>query len=319
MRATVRNAVVRTRRVLRSGAVRFGGLPHSEGTVDSPPPEVAHDITGLWLRNMRSRASVVDVAGTVDVSMTTHGRRVADVWLAIESIARGTARPRRLILWLDGPQRRLPWRLRRLQRRGLEILRAESGLGVHTKYWPYVTTQPLDVPLVLADDDIVYPPTWLELLHTRDADTGHRYLVAYRAHEIAMISPAAFAPYMQWPPCSSSAPSYRHFPTAVSGLLLPPALLRFVYEAGTAFLSTSPTNDDLWLHACAVRAGIPVVQVTEHQQHWYFIPLSQTQGLNAVNVFGGANDRQMAAAHDELTRGRIWRSIEEAPEEDARS
>lgn len=37
---------------MRRLAVRFGGLPHSQGTLDRPPPEVAGDIARFWLRNI---------------------------------------------------------------------------------------------------------------------------------------------------------------------------------------------------------------------------------------------------------------------------
>ncbi|WP_243076966.1 hypothetical protein [Microbacterium sp. SS28] len=240
--------------------------------------------------------------------MTTHGARIRDVWLAIESIARGTVRPGRIILWLNEPAHRVPWRLRRLQRRGLEVIFTPSGLAVHTKYWPYVSSQQLDRPLVLSDDDIVYPPRWLEGLREQFIATGGRHVVAYRAHVVGMTSPDEFTPYATWTPCRSDEPRYTHLATSVSGQILPPSLQTALLAAGTEFLMLAPTNDDIWLHRCGVLAGIPTQQVTEHQQHWYFTPGSQTSGLNLVNVAGGANDVQMATAHNSQTRERIWQA-----------
>lgn len=302
------SARARLRALGRAAAVRFGGLPHSTGTVDSPPPAVAGDITSLWRRNLLTRSTVVDPLATEIVTMTTHGERLRDVWLAIESIARGSVLPRRLTLWLDTEPRRLPWRLRRLQRRGLEVLFTESGLGVHTKYWPYLTTQVITGPLVTGDDDIVYPPTWLEVLREQ-----HRIapgcVISYRSHLIEMTSPDVFAPYTSWPPCDSAEPSYAHFATSVSGQLIPPTLQVAIRDDGPGFLELSPTADDIWLHRAAVLHGFPTKQITAGHQHWWFIPGSQTTGLNAVNVFDGGNDRQMAAAHTSETRSRIWQAI----------
>lgn len=293
------------RALLRWLAIRFGGLPHSSGTVDSPPPHVAHDITELWKRNTLSRASIVEPGSAESVSMTSHGERLRNTWVAIESIGRGTVRPGRLILWLDQPRKRLPWRLRRLQRRGLEVIYVEPGLRVHTKYWPYVTSAKLGGPLVLADDDIVYPPTWLQGLRTAHAESPG-CIVAYRAHTIAMTSPSEFAPYTTWPSCEDASPSYAHFATTVSGQLLPLRIQEALRDEGPGFLMTSPTSDDLWIHRAGVLHGFPTRQVAAGQQHWWFIPGSQTTGLNAVNVIGGENDRQMAASHDARTRERIW-------------
>jgi hypothetical protein len=303
----------RLRAISRDMAVRFGGLPHTEGTVDSPPPEIAHDITGLWLRNLRSRARVTDHRGSEVVNLTTHGDRLRDVWVAIESVARGSVLPARIILWLDTEPGRLPRSLRRLQKRGLEVAYTAAGNGVHTKYWPYVSTQSLDRPLVLCDDDIIYPSTWLEGLRRAWETSDDSSTIAYRAHAIAMTDEYHFTPYTTWAPCRTDSPSYTTFATTVSGQLLSSELQGALRDAGTAFLHLSPTNDDIWIHRCAVQAGIRTRQVSEHQQHWYFIPGSQTSGLNAVNVAGGANDVQFADAHNARTRSRIWKAIQESP------
>lgn len=295
----------RVRARLRALATRFGGLPHSEGTVDSPPPEVAGDITALWKRNSNplTRDRIVDPTTPAAVTMTTHGVRIDDVWLAIESIGRGTVRPGRIVLWLDGDEP-LPRRLRRLERRGLEVRRTAPGLKVHTKYYPFVAGEGEVPALVLADDDIVYPPDWLEgLLRAQRATPEH--VIAYRAHVVGFDDHGGFAPYTQWRSCDTDVPSYAHFATSVSGQILPPVLQRALKDAGTAFLELAPTADDIWLHATAVRAGLRTRQVIAGQRHWWFIPGSQETGLNAVNVRDGGNDRQMRATHDARTIARM--------------
>ncbi len=77
------------------------------------------------------------------VSLTSYGTRIGRVAYAIESIAAGTARPRRLVLWLDDPTRfaARPAALRRLERRGLEV-RLTENLGPHTKYFPSLAAGP---------------------------------------------------------------------------------------------------------------------------------------------------------------------------------
>ncbi|MCW3493746.1 hypothetical protein [Microbacterium sp. SSM24] len=299
---------VRARRVLRRSAARFAGLPHSEGTVDSPTPETARDVTRLWLRNSRPFGpSVTDPASDVAVSMTTHGPRLSDVWLAIESIGRGTVRPGRLILWLDTDDP-LPRRLRRLQRRGLEVRRVEPGVKVHTKYWPYVSTQPLEVPLVTGDDDIVYPETWLEGLLQAHRETPEHFL-AYRAHLIQMRDDEIL-PYQDWLSCDDDLPSYAHFSTSVCGQLFPISLQEALRAEGTLFRELSPNNDDIWYHRTAVLAGIRTRQVLVGQRHWPFVPGSQATGLNATNVWDGGNDRQIAASHTPESRRRIREDLE---------
>ena len=76
-----------------------------------------------------------------------------------------------------------PASLRRLERRGLEIL-AAGNYGPHTKYYPYVaSTSRHTVPLVTADDDIIYPPEWLALL----VDAGERHPGTVSAHWVSIM------------------------------------------------------------------------------------------------------------------------------------
>lgn len=284
-------------------------MPRASGAVDTASREVYRDLRGLWWRNTNPFESrrIVDPAAHVVVSMTTHGERLRDVWIAIESIGRGAALPSRMVLWLDQPVE-LPRRIRVLQRRGLEVRFVDAGNRVHTKYWPYLESSALDSSLVLADDDIIYPASWLEDLwhaHTQTPDL----VVAYRAHVIGMRG-EEFLPYAQWRSCDDDRPSFGHFATTVSGQLLPVTVQRALVAEGTAFRSLAPTNDDLWIHRTAVMAGVRTRQALPGQRHWPFVPGSQIAGLNTVNVAGGANDRQMAAAHTPVTRQRIGADLD---------
>lgn len=288
---------------------RLPGMPRASGDVDASSREVTRDLRRLWGRNSNpfARRRIVDPTARVVVSMTTHGDRLRDVWVAIESIGRGTSLPARLILWLDQP-REIPHRLRVLQRRGLEVRFVDAGNRVHTKYWPYLESAELETPLVLADDDIIYPPNWLAGLLHAHRETPE-LVVAYRAHVVGM-SGEEFVPYVQWRSCDDDSASFAHFATTVSGQLLPVELQRALRDGGTSFRTVAPTSDDLWIHRTAVTAGIRTRQALPGQRHWPFVPGSQAGGLNAVNVIGGANDRQMAAAHSPTTRRRIRVDLE---------
>ncbi|MEJ1156634.1 MULTISPECIES: hypothetical protein [Microbacterium] len=190
-----------------------------------------------------------------------------------------------------------------MQHRGLEIRYCPPGFGVHTKYWPYLLESALDVPLVLSDDDIVYPATWLEgLMRVHLQHPEH--VVAYRAHVIGM-SDDSFLPYATWRSCDDDEPSFAHFATSVSGQILPIPLQQALLDQGDVFRSLTPSADDVWLHRTAVISGYRTRQVAAGQQHWWFIPGSQVSGLNALNVGSGANDVQIAAAHTTLSRERI--------------
>jgi hypothetical protein len=240
------------------------------------------------------------VTGTapVVVSLTSHGRRLRSVSLAIESIVSGSVRPERLVLWVDDDAdraRALRSRpLRRLIARGLE-LRVGEPVGPHGKWWPYVQSEAHHtLPLVTADDDIRYGRAWLRALldaHTANPDTIH----CHRAHRIVATADATLAPYMTWPPCRSTIPSHASFLTGVSGVLYPPALLDALRDDGDGFRQTAPHADDVWLTARAIAHGVRVAQVGATPRVWQTIVGGQRSALSRSNGTDGGNDAQIAA------------------------
>lgn len=260
----------------------------------------------LALANRFSRRSAVDPDGEVVVTMTTHGERLQRVHVALESIARGEARPARLVLWLDDPALHadLPAPLRRLRRRGVEI-RLVDGYRVHTKYYPYLLSgRAGERDLVTSDDDIVYPRTWLRGL----CDARGRYprttVLCYRAHRVGIVD-GAVAPYTSWTPVADTRASADVFGTSVSGQLLPSELLTEIAAHGDAFRDIAPDADDIWLHVRAVDAGYRIAQIEPRAQLFPFVPRTQQTGLYLVNYWDGGNDRQARAAYTPEVTARI--------------
>lgn len=247
--------------------------------------------------NRLSRKPVTSPQSSVIVSVTSYGNRLRTVHLTLESIANGTVLPSRLILWVDteeaftnpSPQ------LRRLIERGLEF-RLSRNYGPHTKYYPYLlATESFACPLVTADDDQLYPKWWLEgLLRSYRHDPAS--ISCYRAHRVEMANDA-MAPYRSWKPCCSVTPSYLHFATGVSGVLYPPSFLAHLKGAGSEFLALCLKEDDVWLHAQALRAGMPIRQVYNRPLRFPAIPGSQSSGLFHANVLLAQNDRQIGLTY----------------------
>lgn len=247
----------------------------------------------LEIRNRLTRAPVTGTADVV-VSMTSYGRRTAAVHLALESIGRGTVRPRRLQLWLteDELASGLPAPLRRLRARGLEIL-PTADLGPHKKYYPYVAAQERHTaPLVTADDDALYPRYWLERLLTAYGSRPDE-VSCFRAN-VMDFSGDVPRPYAQWQACTSTEASLAHLMTGVGGVLYPPELLVDLRTLGTGFLDVAPSADDLWLHHAALRRGMRVRQVVGRRLDFPPVLRSQRSTLTRENVAGGQNDRIVA-------------------------
>jgi len=121
------------------------------------------------------------------VSLTSHGSRINEVHLAIESIMRQTIMPNRIVLWL-GKQfetQDVPILLQRQQKRGLEINYFED-IGPHTKLIPSLMKYP-DSVIITIDDDMIYPSNFIEgLVKSYKSDSSKIYF--YRGHRILFNS-----------------------------------------------------------------------------------------------------------------------------------
>ena len=255
---------------------------------------IATSMIALTVVNLTSRAPVTAPDGPV-VSLTSYSKRVDQVHLAIESIARGSQKPSRLVLWLDEPERLAnpPRALRRLVARGLEI-RETPNYGPHKKYYPYVAgIAHHSVPLVTSDDDTMYPKGWLASLvraHRRDPDL----VVAHRVNLIE-VRDGAIAPYASWKRASSTSLSPRNFAVGVRGILYPPAFLDVLREQGSGFEDVAPRADDVWLHMNLIRSGRLVRPILELPAE-DFLPVrggGKVAGLWASNIDSGGNDEQI--------------------------
>ena len=249
------------------------------------------------LRNRVSRAPVTGECPVV-VSLTSYGERLDIVAHAIESIAAGSVRPARLILWVDEPGFTTQDRpmLQRLEQRGLEILPCDD-LGPHKKYFPYSQSAGSSpMPLVTADDDILYPRRWLAELWQAHEQTPQDF-VGHRAVTIESEG-EALAPYATWRPATSTTASHRTFVTGGAGVVYPRELLLALRDRGTAFLDVSPRADDVWINAVAVSAGIRARWTGDMSWAWSY-PRSQANALHHENASQGGNDVQIERAYGE--------------------
>ena len=258
------------------------------------------NIKRLHAQNLHSKSAVTSVGGPV-VSLTTVGDRINTVYLAIESIASGSVLPSRLILWIDNEEalKNRPDSIRRLEARGLEV-GASQNYGPHTKYYPYLlATDKFAVPLVTADDDVLYAKWWLQGLI--DANRNRDDLVnCYRAHVI-MIEEGQFKSYQLWKSCHSTEASFLHFATGVSGCIYPIPLLSRLKAAGSVFQQLCPKADDVWLNVNALRGGFRVKQIRSWSIRFPLIPETQSTGLLHTNFHRSQNDEQIKntyTAHD---------------------
>lgn len=255
-----------------------------------------------------SRRPLTGDVPEVVVCMTTYGRRTSFVHLALQSIGSGSARPSRLILFLDDAAKVAdpPRGIARLRRRGLEVRYGED-LGPHKKWYPYVTSLPRHtVDMVTADDDTLYPREWLSALRTSVRSTTVPSVHAHRAHRIVVTPAGQLAPYATWGHPEIGTPSHLTFPVGVGGVWYPHAFLERLRETADPdlFMQVTPRADDVWLHLQALRASFPAVWTGAFPDSAYVaVRGTRTAGLLASNVGGGGNDEQITRAYGSADLG----------------
>ncbi|EKA61958.1 hypothetical protein B277_04819 [Janibacter hoylei PVAS-1] len=247
------------------------------------------------LVNLMSRRRVLGDC-PMDVSVTSYGDRLGIVAYVIESLAAGSVRPRRMILWVDDPAFETsdyPM-LERLVARGLEIKRC-TDYGPHKKYYPYCADpREGDGPLVTADDDVFYPRDWLATLWSAHLATPD-LLLGHRAISIN-VEADVIQPYATWGRATTTQPDHRTFVTGVGGVVYPPALIGHLRSHGEEFLEIAPRADDVWINSIAARHGIRTRWTGDRLTAWSF-PRSQDNALHHENATGGGNDPQVARAY----------------------
>ena len=246
--------------------------------------------------NLFSTSSVVGDCKAI-VSLTSYGSRIKQAHRAIEAIGRGRLKPKRLILWLSEGDLvdPLPRALKRLKRRGLEIISCKDYRSFK-KFFPFVSTQDLNSPLVTADDDLAYPRNWL--LDLWEAFLRNPSVISGQRCKFFSFQAGAIAPYDSWPFVDSvSELSNRVFPTSGAGVIYPTSFLLFLSKAGTAFENCCPNADDLWLHVNSVRANIPSCQIRDNPMELVQMPWTWNSALCNDNVLRGGNNKQIATTY----------------------
>ncbi len=150
-----------------------------------------------------------------------------------------------------------------------------------------------------ADDDVLYPPRWLEGL-VRAAGPAAA-IACYRAR-IAGATATGMTPYETWPlvhrdTAVDPAGGLGVFPTGRGGVLYP--TLAFPDAAVMETLSAlAPAQDDLAFRVATLLGGVPAIPVSPAaagSRHWEFPPaMGPSPNLyDGVNA-GGANDKALA-------------------------
>lgn len=238
--------------------------------------------------------------GQLVVSLTSYPPRFATLHLTLRSLLRQTIMADRTIIWIayDDLQLLTP-KLHAFEAAGLTIRGCDDVRSY--KKLVFALDEFPGAFIVTADDDVFYPPTWLEQLVSA-FDPYEPSINCMRAHRLRMCSNGRIAPYVQWEwevaDAAARIPTTDVMPTGNGGILYPPGSLHADATNRQLFEELAPTADDLWFYWMGRRAGSRF-KVASRSFKLIAFPYAAEETLASDNIRGG-NDRQIRALEEKF-------------------
>ena len=184
----------------------------------------------------------------VIASLTTYPPRISKSWLAIETLLRQSVRPERLVLVLNTeefPSKKLPRRIVRQTRRGLEILWAHRNGRSHDKLIPVRAAFP-QATIVTFDDDKFFPRDLLEKL-TEESDQSPGKVIGARGWEVRRGEVDDEIHFGEgWTRAGPDSSGQHLFLPGGNGCLYPYDSLHAIVDDLDEALRVTPDADDVW-------------------------------------------------------------------------
>lgn len=222
------------------------------------------------------------------VSLTSFPARIKTVNYTIESILLQKKKANMVVLWLGydkfpNKEKDLPKRLLRLTQYGLTIKWCKD-IRSYTKLIPSLEAFSDDI-IVTADDDIWYPPEWLERLY----DSYLKEPTLIHAHRVLQVTANSghINKYTDWGTqiFSPQEPSYCWHLTGTGGVLYPPHCLYKDICCCDKFLSMAPSVDDIWFWVMAILQHTRVKVVEGNIFTFEGVFIVKNQSLWSDNVY----------------------------------
>lgn len=191
----------------------------------------------------------------VIVSLTSFPARIAETWLAIESVFQQTLVPERIVLVLaeeEFPGRKLPRGIASQIARGLTVLWTDVNYRSYDKLLPVLRSYP-EATVITIDDDKIMPRNLVADLMAASAENPG-WIIGYRGWEM-LVRNGELAFGRGWKRATPDSPPERVFIPGNSGVLYPPGSLHPTVHDIEMALELAPSSDDIWFWACSVLNG----------------------------------------------------------------
>jgi hypothetical protein len=204
----------------------------------------------------------------VIVSLTSFPPRFQDMNLCLKSLLLQKVKPDKIIVYLgsDTSEKDITQDMRKMEQYGVEYrIDPKLNLKPHKKYY-YAMQEYPNAIVVTADDDIIYPSSWLKKLLL----THEKYpnaVCGWRVHKIEFDKAGKMKPYVQWRSQyrGCGEPSMSITTTGCGGVLYPSGALDKRAFDSAAIERLCINADDLWVKCMEVLNRTPVVWVKNYQ------------------------------------------------------
>ena len=201
------------------------------------------------------------------VSLTSQPSRIKNCWIAILSIFNQDFGNYKIVLVLskqEFPSQKLPWTLKILQRKGLEIFWIKENLKSYNKLIPIRSNFPIS-KIVTFDDDVIYERWRLKILHAKSIKEPSA-IIGFRGKRLKRDANKNIIPYLSWNEESLiGTPSEETFLTGVGGILYPPnkEFDNLITNYNLA-KDLCPTSDDIYFWGVSYYLNIKRVSLGFH-------------------------------------------------------
>lgn len=268
------------------------------------PNQVLVILLDLWLElryrltSQLHRLPRADDPGFV-VCMTSYPARIRFAWLSLESLFRQTDKAFKLVLVLainQFPSRKIPGRIRRMEKRGLDILWVSRDGGSFDHLWPAYTKYPSS-SIISVDDDKFFDPGMVEKLKSASVGSPGK-IIGWRGWQMRLVhGHIGFGE--GWSRAAETTPSVELFIPPGNGSLFPPRSLPPLTGDYKLREKLSPNADDVWYWAMARVIGTPSLCLAEpnHRAVW-----RQSGTVSLAAVQPGPKEFQQVLAHFDLEK-----------------
>jgi hypothetical protein len=232
------------------------------------------------------------------ISLTSFPERIDLFEYTLFSLINQTIRPKKIVLWLSREEfnkkkKAMPKNLAKYQNFNFEIAFINKNCRSYKKL-AYAIKEYKNDLIVTADDDLYYPPDWLELLVNYHYDFPGD-IIAHRIHNIT-FKDTIIDSYKNWKGQNKDV-SFLNFPTTGGGVLYPPGSLYCDAVKDELFLKLCPFADDIWFYVMALLQKTRIRRITHGYQHCinfdYDLKLSSKKGTRLWEINRTNNDIQL--------------------------